>query len=382
MAKQLINLGSEPEGQNGDTSRVAFLKAMANFDELYARTTGRLQQDIAGAAGLVSLSDAQAQYGVIELSGAITGARDVTVPATERTWLVWNVTTGSDVPVKFRTEGGAGVVVARGTAAFLYSNGVDVVDANAVLRALIAAKADTAYVDAGLLPKADKTYVDTALAGKISTNPGKGGGFFFRGDGAWSTTLGNVFQSQGSTQPGYEFHIPGVSAAMIFLQQDASMVFANSNGSSAWTGTRAVLTSGGSLALAGTLSQGSDMRIKANVRTIENALSKVRALRGVTFQRMLPSTAPYAFPDGEAEGGEPSQSVGPELPPKLGEVEIGVIAQEVMEVCPELVSVPDASDGTLSVMYANMAGLLLQAIRELADAHDALAQRVVELETR
>ena len=35
MAKQTINLGTAPTGAGGDTNRSAFVKAQANFDEIY-----------------------------------------------------------------------------------------------------------------------------------------------------------------------------------------------------------------------------------------------------------------------------------------------------------------------------------------------------------
>jgi hypothetical protein len=371
MAKQTINLGTAPDGKNGDTSRVAFVKAQANFDELYARTSDRLSKDISGAAGLVNLTDAEAVYGVIELKGAITGNREVSIPAApSRLWVVWNNTTGA-FTVKFRTQGGVGPLIEQGTAALLYSNGVDVLDVDGVLRSRIGAKADKTYVDTGIAAKADKTYVDTGLAGKVSATPGQGGGVYLRGDGAWSRALGSIYQSQSSSQPGYECHIPGVVAAMLYLQTDGNMVFANSNGASSWTSTRAILSTAGNLALAGTLSQASDARIKANIHTIQGALEKVRAIRGVTYQRMLPSTAPF-------QEGEP----GAELPPKLGDIEVGVIAQEVQAVCPELVTVPDPEAGTLAVAYGSMVGLLLQAIKEMASAHDDLCARVAALEAQ
>lgn len=37
MSKQTINLGTAPAGTGGDTPRSAWVKAQANFDELYAR---------------------------------------------------------------------------------------------------------------------------------------------------------------------------------------------------------------------------------------------------------------------------------------------------------------------------------------------------------
>ncbi|WP_454056030.1 tail fiber domain-containing protein [Cupriavidus sp. Marseille-Q8015] len=370
MAKQTINLGTAPSGSNGDTTRVGFIKSMANFDELYARTSSRLSKDISGAV-LVNLTDAEALAGVIELQGVINADREVTVPASpERLWVVWNSTSGTG-NVKFRTQGGQGPSIERGTAALVYSNGTDVLDVDAILRSRVAAMPDKAYVDDAVALKADKSYVDNGLAGKISTNPGKGGGFFLRGDGAWSRVLGDVFQSTGSTQPGYECHIPGVAACMTYLLSDGNMIFANSNGSATWVSTRAILSNAGNMSLAGSLSQASDAQIKADIQTIEGALAKVRQIRGVTYRRMLPSAVP---------AGDDEEAAGSEMPPKLGDIEVGVIAQEVQAVCPELVSVPDPQTGILAVAYGNMVGLLLQAINELAEAHDAAVARIAALE--
>jgi len=79
----------------------------------------------------------------------------------------------------------------------------------------------------------------------------------------------------------------------------------------------------------------SDSRLKRNVKTIDNALNKVEQLRGVTYERT-------------------------DLENKKS---LGVIAQEVKEVLPELVS--EDQDGMLSVAYGNMVGVLIEAIKEL-----------------
>lgn len=78
----------------------------------------------------------------------------------------------------------------------------------------------------------------------------------------------------------------------------------------------------------------SDARLKAEVETIVDALGLVSALRGVRFTM-----------DGERQ--------------------IGVIAQEVAAVLPEVVRA-DAQTGQLSVAYGNIAGLLIEAVKELA----------------
>jgi len=90
----------------------------------------------------------------------------------------------------------------------------------------------------------------------------------------------------------------------------------------------------GNVAITGTLSQNSDIRLKDEIEVIDNALSKVSSLRGVTYTRN--------------DIDVPRQT--------------GLIAQEVLEVLPEAVT---EENGTLSVQYANMMGLMIEAIKEL-----------------
>jgi hypothetical protein len=84
---------------------------------------------------------------------------------------------------------------------------------------------------------------------------------------------------------------------------------------------------------AGTVTANSDIRLKKNIFTIENALDKVLNLRGVEFDRI-----------------------------DSGEHQMGVVAQEIEEVIPFLVR--EDNTGTKSVAYANMVGLLIEAIKE------------------
>lgn len=87
---------------------------------------------------------------------------------------------------------------------------------------------------------------------------------------------------------------------------------------------------GASFVATGNVAAYSDARLKTNVRTIDNALDKVSAMRGVFFDK-----------DGEAS--------------------VGVIAQEMEKVLPEVVF-----DGEYkSVAYGNIVGVLIEAIKEL-----------------
>jgi Chaperone of endosialidase len=85
----------------------------------------------------------------------------------------------------------------------------------------------------------------------------------------------------------------------------------------------------------------SDARLKSEVETIAGALAIVSALRGVRFTM-----------DGSRQ--------------------IGLIAQEVETVLPEVVR--DNEAGKLSVAYGNITGLLIEAVKELAARVAALEE--------
>ena len=59
------------------------------------------------------------------------------------------------------------------------------------------------------------------------------------------------------------------------------------------------------------------------------------------------------------------------------ETEVGVIAQEVEKILPEVVI--DASDGYKAVKYQNMVGLLIEAIKEQQEQINELKATVEKL---
>ncbi len=86
----------------------------------------------------------------------------------------------------------------------------------------------------------------------------------------------------------------------------------------------------------------SDINLKENIQTIDNALGAVTSLRGVTFDWK--------------ENGSPS---------------IGVIAQELEKVLPELVNQGEYK----SVNYNGIIGVLIEAVKELSAEVEDLKQR-------
>jgi hypothetical protein len=98
----------------------------------------------------------------------------------------------------------------------------------------------------------------------------------------------------------------------------------------------------GNLVAGGTVTANSDEKLKENIKTIENALEKVLSLRGVEYDRI-----------------------------DTGDHQIGVIAQEVERIIPDVVY----GDETKSVAYGNIVGLLIEAIKDQN-------KRIEELERR
>jgi len=91
----------------------------------------------------------------------------------------------------------------------------------------------------------------------------------------------------------------------------------------------------------------SDARLKENVVTIEGAIEKVCAIRGVTFD--------WTQQHVEARGGEDGYFVRKH--------DVGVIAQEVEMVLPEVVA--QREDGFKAVRYEKMVPLLIEAVKQL-----------------
>ena len=100
----------------------------------------------------------------------------------------------------------------------------------------------------------------------------------------------------------------------------------------------------GSIYATGNITAFSDERLKHNISNIDNALDLVKQLRGVRFED------------------------------KDGEKYVGVIAQEVKPIVPEVVIEHDDS-GYYSVAYQNLVGVLINAVKELSDKVERLENK-------
>jgi len=123
-----------------------------------------------------------------------------------------------------------------------------------------------------------------------------------------------------------------------YFQAATAFQFRNSGGSQV-----GYIDSSGNATFSGNVTAYSDSRLKENVVTVDNALDKATALRGVYYNKI----------------GDPKRRVG-------------VIAQEIQEVLPEVVlTVTEKNPATgedsemLAVDYGNIVGLLIEAVKEL-----------------
>lgn len=112
------------------------------------------------------------------------------------------------------------------------------------------------------------------------------------------------------------------------------------------------ITCNGNISASGTVTSSSDATLKDNVVVIPDALEKIAGLRGVSFTRN----------DLDDDG----------------KVHIGLIAQEVEDVFPEVIS----GEEIKSVAYGNIVAPLIEAVKTLKSQNDELFARIEALEAR
>ena len=105
----------------------------------------------------------------------------------------------------------------------------------------------------------------------------------------------------------------------------------------------------GSIRASGTVVQSSDIRLKENIKNISNASDKLERISGVYFN----------WRDSKKAA-------------------VGVIAQEVQEVLPEVVS--EDNKGYLNVDYGGIVPLLIETVKEQKNTIENLEKRISQLE--
>ena len=104
------------------------------------------------------------------------------------------------------------------------------------------------------------------------------------------------------------------------------------------TGSGANANFAGNIVAAQDITAFSDARLKHDVKAIDNALDKVDNLRGVKYKMLDDETHTE---------------------------KVGVIAQEVEEILPQVVHTSDDEMQTKSVDYGKLCAVLIEAVKEL-----------------
>ena len=145
--------------------------------------------------------------------------------------------------------------------------------------------------------------------------------------------------------------------SQIALPWNSDNMYFRRNTDGSWSGWRTVVSadSAGNSTIGGTMTAtgfiyNSDVKLKKNINTIDNALAKILQLRGVSFNWKKDNS--------------PS---------------VGLIAQEVETVFPELVS---ESNGIKSVQYGNLVAPLIEAVKEQQKEIESLNGRIKILEAQ
>ena len=142
----------------------------------------------------------------------------------------------------------------------------------------------------------------------------------------------------GTTEPG----------ARLEVIRDSGSIF---NAGTSTNKTMFQMISNGTMEIAGNVVQTSDSRYKKEIQTLPSALQNILSLRGVSYY--------WKDRDDDTQ-------------------QIGVIAQEVEKIYPQLVHTNE--DGYKSVAYANLVSPLIEAVKELHALYQGHADRIAALE--
>jgi hypothetical protein len=139
----------------------------------------------------------------------------------------------------------------------------------------------------------------------------------------------------------YHFNIGQSSNDTILTQcvNDADIKFNGQDGGSGITALTLDMSEAGAATFNNNVTAYSDVRLKSDIETIDHGLDKVEQMRGVTYIR-----------NDNEKGGQ----------------QVGVIAQEIEEILPQVVLTADDEMGTKSVDYGRITAVLIEAVKELS----------------
>jgi len=275
-----------------------------------------------------SADEGRAMY--IKYTGTLDSACTITIgPNTlKRVHMIENATSGSQ-NIIISQGSGANVTIGPGDTKVVYLDG---------------AGSGAAVVDA---------FVDLDLSGgsvnvsTVKTNSGdmtfdSAGDIILDADGA------DVIFKDGGTSIA---HLTNSSSDFVIETkvQDKDFIVKGNDGGSGITALTIDMSGAGAATFNNDVTAFSDERLKEDIQPIVGGLEKVMQLQGVSYKRNDVENA---------------------------KTQIGVIAQQVESILPEVVLTADDEMGTKSVDYSKMTAVLIEAVKELKQEITQLKQQI------
>jgi|TARA_R100000654_G_scaffold22740_5_gene45014 hypothetical protein len=327
-----------------------------NLEVVDAFAAGYLSKSVAGSANITlstaNASDtAESSNKVIELTGALTGDIVVFIPAVENNYTFFNNTTGSQTLTIAATGHTAnGTLITQGAHTTVYCDG------SSDFNVEIASSTDAAALNKGTLPDARFPATLPAASGANLTslnasNLGSGTVPNARLDAqlqdvaGLAVTDGGIIVGDGGN---FVLETGATARTSLGLGTSSDVQFNDMQVDSLGVATAASGTSGEIRATNDiTAFFSSDVALKENIHNISSPMEKVQNLNGVLFDWK------QEFID--AKGGEDGYFVR--------KTDVGVIAQDVEKVLPEVVGT--RPDGVKAVKYDRLCALLIECVKDL-----------------
>ena len=330
-----------------------------NLETLDAFSGGWISKSVAGSSNVTLTTNnadptAESSNKVLDLNGTLTGNITVFIPAVENNYLVYNNTSGA-FTLDVAATGGTGVEIPQGEFKWVYSDGTNAYLAdlsNTNASSISSGTLADARLSANVVFANGATTITGAQSFTANVNLGDSD-YINLGASQDLQIYHNGTASYIDEQGTGDLRIRG--SAAVYIQNAAASVMGQFNSAGSvdlyYDNNKKFETTSGGIAITGAITATgditafftSDETLKTNIANIENPMEKVAQLNGVSYNWTDEAQAKYDHLDDQKE--------------------IGVIAQQVEKVLPEMVGTRD--DGTKAVRYERMCALLIECVKDL-----------------
>jgi len=148
----------------------------------------------------------------------------------------------------------------------------------------------------------------------------------------------DILLKSGGTHEG-NINLASSNLTIKSIVSDKDIIFQGNDGGSAITALTLDMSAAGAATFNNDVTAFSDKRLKTDVTDIENALEKVQQMQGVYYRRNDVENA---------------------------KMQVGVLAQDMEKILPEVVLTADDEMQTKSVDYGKITSVLIEAVKELS----------------